>query len=182
VAAEHRPAPHDAQSQADAAFRTQLMRSVGDFVRDRPDFLDAYQHARQARLGELVALGYTPQEALGITFDNELEVIRNAYANGRNPAEIIYSYAAQHGYRGVRAVGPAHDRGGGSMDRGPVPSEAEKIAIAARGQAASKSLSAAAGGSTGTLTLEALAGMSDEEFAEATKGDRWHKLLKGSGA
>lgn len=58
-------------------------------------------------------------------------------------------------------------------------SEAEKVALAARGQAASKSLSNAGGGSTGTLTLEALAGMSDDEFAEATRGERWQKLLKG---
>jgi hypothetical protein len=60
----------------------------------------------------------------------------------------------------------------------PAMSEAEKVALAARGQAASKSLSNAGGGSAGTLTLEALAGMSDEEFAEATKGDRWQKLLR----
>ena len=58
-------------------------------------------------------------------------------------------------------------------------SEAERVALAARGQASSKSLSAAGGGATGTLTLEALAGMSDDEFGEATKGDRWQKLLKG---
>ena len=61
---------------------------------------------------------------------------------------------------------------------GATMSEAEKVALAARGQAASKSLSNAGGGSTGTLTLEALAGMSDDEFAEATKGDRWQKLLR----
>ncbi len=162
------------EAQADAVFRTQLMLSVRDFAHDQPDFLDAYQHARQARVSELLALGYAPQEALGITFDNELEVIRNAYANGRNPAQVIYDYARQRGY----GAPPAHGQSIGDGGHRPAMTEAEKVALAARGQATSKSLSTAAGGSTGALTLEALASMSDEEFAEATKGDRWQKLLK----
>jgi hypothetical protein len=58
-------------------------------------------------------------------------------------------------------------------------SEADKVALAARGQAASKSLSAVGGGPTGSLTLEVLAGMNDDEFAEATRGDRWQRLLRG---
>lgn len=167
-------ATDEAETQAEAGFRTELMHSVRDFVRDRPDFLNAYQHARQARVSELLALGYAPQEALGITFDNELEVIRNAYATGRNPAQVIYDYARQRGF----GAAPAHDQSVGDGGHRPVMTEAEKVALAARGQASSKSLSTAGGGSTGTLTLEALAGMSDEEFAEATKGDRWQKLLK----
>jgi hypothetical protein len=147
-------------------------------MRERPDFLAAYQHARQERVAELVALGYAPDEALGITFDNELEIIRNAYANRRNPAEIIYDYARRHGFGGNRLAGSPLEAGAFVPNRNGVMSEAEKVALAARGQAASKSLSTAGGGSTGTLTLEALAGMSDEEFAEATRGDRWQRLLK----
>jgi hypothetical protein len=166
----------EGSAEAEAAFRTQVMQSVRDGMRERPDFLAAYQHARQARIAELGALGYAPHEALEITFDNELEVIRNAYANGRNPALIIYDYAVRHGYRGDAP----HERPGNPLRNGPgraVMSEAEKVALAARGQAASKSLSMAGGGWTGTLTLDALASMSDEEFAEATKGDRWQRLF-----
>lgn len=166
----------EAEAQAGAQFRTHLMHSVRDVMRERPDFLAAYQHAREARVSELCALGYAPQEALAITFDNEAEVISNAFASGHNPAQVIYDYAQRHGYRG----GPGPVQHGTRMAPGPAPamSEAEKVALAARGQAASKSLSNAGGGSAGTLTLEALAGMSDEEFAEATKGDRWQKLLR----
>ena len=167
------PAIAEADGHAEADFRTHVMQSVRDVMRERPDFLAAYEHARQARVSELCALGYTPQEALEITFDNELEVIQNAYANGRNPAEVIYDYAQRRGYGGAVSSGaPAVRANLGAM------SEAERVALAARGQAASKSLSTAGGGSTGALTLEALASMSDEEFTEATKGDRWHKLLK----
>ncbi|NJO32660.1 MAG: hypothetical protein HC869_05505 [Rhodospirillales bacterium] len=174
--------PHDdtpaevSVSEAQAQFRTQLMHSVRDVMRERPDFLAAYQHAREARVSELCALGYAPQEALAITFDNEAEIIGNAFAAGHNPAQVIFDYAQRHGYRG----GPGPVQHGARMAPGSAPamSEAEKVALAARGQAASKSLSNAGGGSAGTLTLEALAGMSDEEFAEVTKGDRWQKLLR----
>lgn len=163
-------------AQAGAQFRTQVMHSVRDVMRERPDFLAAYQHAREARVSELCALGYAPQEAVAITFDNEAEIISSAFAAGHNPAQVIYDYAQRHGYRG----GPGLVQHGTRMAPGSAPamSEAEKVALAARGQAASKSLSSAGGGSAGTLTLEALAGMSDEEFAEATKGDRWQKLLR----
>jgi len=171
---EESPVASGVEAQGDAAFRTQLMHSVRDVMRERPDFLAAYQHARQARVSELCALGYAPHEAIEIAFDNEREIIQNAYANGRNPAEIIYDYARRHGYGGSV---PSRGLGSAVTRAGPV-SEAEKVALAARGQAASKSLSNAAGSSAGTLTLEALAGMSDEEFAEATKGERWQKLLK----
>jgi hypothetical protein len=164
--------------EAGAQFRTQLMNSVRDVMRERPDFLAAYQHARQARVSELRALGYAPQEALAITFDNEAELIESAYASGRNPAQVIYDYAQRHGYRGGPPGGTAPRAGGAAPHSASAMTEAEKVALAARGQAASKSLSNAGGGSTGTLTLEALAGMSDEEFAEATKGDRWQKLLR----
>jgi len=167
----------EAEAQANVAFRTQLMHSVRDVMQERPDFLAAYQHARQARVSELCALGYAPHEALEITFDNEREIIQNAYANGRNPAQVIYDYARRRGYGGPPSAAPSR---GTDLTTGRAGgfSEAEKIALAARGQAGSKSLSTAGGGATGTLTLEALAGMSDEEFAEATKGDRWQKLLK----
>lgn len=173
---EESPAPYP-DAQADAQFRTQLMHSVRDAMRERPDFMAAYQHARQARVSELCALGYAPQDAFAIAFENEAEIINNAYASGRNPAQIIYDYAQRHGYRGS-SNGPRRDPGEIAPGRGVAMSEAEKVALAARGQAASKSLSAAGGGATGTLTLEALAGMSDDEFAEATRGDRWQKLLK----
>lgn len=163
------------------AFRTQVLQSVRSYARERPDFLAAYQHAREARVAELSALGYGAEEALAITFDDELEVIRNAYATGRNPAQVIYDYAIQRGYQAGQAGGEPPARGQTPLHR-PVSggmSEADKVALAARGQAGSKSLSSTGGGSVGTLTLEALAGLSDEEFAEATRGDRWQKLLRG---
>ncbi len=173
-----------ASAEADSAFRTQVLQSVRRYTSERPDFLDAYQHARQARVEELTSLGYHPDEALAITFDNEREVINSAFAAGRNPAQVIYDFAVGRGYRppslsASQSVGPRQGPVPRPMGDGVPMTEAQKIVLAARGQAAAKSLSAAGGGATGALTLEALAGMSDEEFAEATKGDRWQRLLRG---
>ena len=172
-----------AGAEASSAFRTQVLQSVRHYAAERPDFMDAYQHARQARVEELTALGYGQDEAQAITFDNELEVINSAFAAGRNPAQVIYDFAVGRGYRPVGASERVAGTGQGPAVRpigGAAPmTEAQKIALAARGQAAAKSLSAAGGGATGTLTLEALAGMSDEEFAEATRGERWQRLLRG---
>jgi hypothetical protein len=169
--------------EVDGAFRTQVLQSVRSYAAERPDFMDAYVHARQARVAELTSLGYGPEEALAITFDNEREIINNAFAAGRNPAQVIYDFAIRRGYRPAGeaqlSAAPSQIPLAKPAGRARPMSEAEKIALAARGQSASKSLSAAGGAATGTLTLEALAGMSDEEFAEATKGDRWQRLLHG---
>lgn len=172
-----------AADEASRAFGAQVLQSVRNYATECPDFLEAYQHARRARVEELAGLGFTPDEALTITFENELEVINSAFATGRNPAQVIYDFAVRRGYRPSDGSQAAAVAGGASpsarpIDARPVMTEAEKIALAARGQAASKSLSAAGGGSTAPLTLEALADMSDEEFAEATKGDRWQRLLR----
>lgn len=173
-----------AAAQEESAFRTQILQSVRGYLRAQPDFMDAYRHARQARIGELSALGYSADEAAAITFDNELEVIRNAYATGRNPAQVIYDYALQRGYSGSagadRPTDSAQPNGAVARRTPGGMSEAEKVALAARGQAGAKSLSSAGGGALGPLTLEALAGLTDDEFAEATKGDRWQRLLRGS--
>lgn len=184
-AAEPATLPEDlAYLQAESAFRTQILQSVRGYVRTQPDFMDAYRHARQARIGELSALGYSTDEAAAITFDNELELIRNAYATGRNPAQVIYEYAVQRGYSGsggaLRSPGAGQSYAAAPRQAPNGMSEVEKVALAARGQAGAKSLSSAGGGALGALTLEALAGLTDDEFAEATKGDRWQRLLRGS--
>jgi hypothetical protein len=168
---------HSAPMEDEGAFRTQVLQSVRSYARERPDFVNAYHHARDARIEELSLLGYSREEAAAITFDNELEVIRNAYASGRNPAQLIYDYAVRRGYS---PAAPQTSRPQAPVAR-PVAgqlSAAEKVALAMRGQAGSKSLSSAGGGVTSGLSLEALAGLSDEEFAEATRGDRWQRLLR----
>ena len=54
-----------------------------------------------------------------------------------------------------------------------------KLESLARGQAAARSLSGMGGATPMPPRLEDIANMSDEEFAKATEGVDWRRLLRG---
>jgi hypothetical protein len=116
----------------------------------------AYQHARFHRVNELIDVGYSLDQAVAITNADEADIRARAAAVGRNPMEPIYRYAVLNGYPGVRSAQPAptahHER----------PLSAARLH--------------GAGGSS--PTMETLAQLSDDDFAEATKGDRWQTLMR----
>lgn len=129
---------------ADEAFQRARERHVDEQA--------AYRHARFHRVSELIDLGYSLDQALGITNANEAEIRAKAVAAGRDPMQPIYEYAVRNGYRPapperVVKVRSSQGRHGTSM----------------RGRDQS--------------VAEALAQMSDEAFAEATEGDRWQRLM-----
>jgi hypothetical protein len=74
-----------------------------------------------------------------------------------NPAQMIYELSKHRGYK-------------------PASSEEDKLDTIERGQK-QKALGSN-GAAPKKLTLEALAQMSDEDFAAATKGGKWASLLK----
>src|SRR5688572_5485739 len=115
----------------------------------------AYRHARFHRVSELIDIGYGVDDAISITNANEAEIRARALAMGRNPMEPIYQYAVHNGYRGTRLP-----MAGSPVSRGSpaTPMREDRI---------DRSSSASA-----------LAQMNDEAFAEATKGDRWQKLMR----
>lgn len=114
----------------------------------------AYRHARFHRVAELIDAGYSLDQAIAVTNANETEVRARAMATGRDPMEPIYQYAVLNGYRSSR----------------PAPS----TSIAG----SQPSLAAAKQAEINAHAVEALARLSDEAFAEATKGDRWQKLMQ----
>lgn len=123
-------------------------------ARDRlVDEQAAYRHARFHRVSELIDLGYSLDQAVAITNGNEAEIAARAAATGRHPMEPIYEYAVRNGYRPFQPI-VTKDR---SSQGGPAASTRERS----------------------PSVLAALAQMSDEAFAEATKGDRWQRLLRG---
>lgn len=115
----------------------------------------AYRHARFHRVGELIDVGYGLDQAVAITDANEAEIRARAAAAGSDPMETIYRYAVLNGYQGLRSTPPI----GSAQSR----STAEDLV---------------ADSDDPTHHLAALAGLSDEAFTEATKGDRWQKLLR----
>lgn len=118
------------------------------------EFQQAYRHARLHRVSELVDVGYGLDQAVALTNANEAEIRQRAVMAGRDPNAVIYEYAVRHGYR----PRPARDDGRFKRDRHP-------SARSAAGQP--------------VTVLERLAALNDEEFAQATQGDRWERLLGG---
>lgn len=113
---------------------------------------DAYRHARLHRVGELVDVGYSLDQAIAITNANAAEIHQRSQAAGRDPNAVIYEYAVRHGYqpRSMREKVSSPQERRRTL---PAPTRSQTV-------------------------LEKLAGLSDEAFAQATQGDRWERLLK----
>jgi hypothetical protein len=122
------------------------------------DLQSAYQYARFHRVGELIDLGYGLDQAIAITKANAADIQARAVAAGRDPMEPIYRYALLNGYQGIR-----------------LPEQA----TIARGDGPSATPTGERRGRAPTV-MESLAGLDDEAFAEATRGDRWERLLRRS--
>jgi hypothetical protein len=114
----------------------------------------AYRHARFHRVAELIDTGYSLDQAVAIANANEAEVRARAMAIGRNPLEPIYQYAVRNGYCSSRPASPISMTGSQTL------------------------VAAAKHTGVNPHAVEALARLSDEAFVEATKGDRWQKLME----
>jgi hypothetical protein len=114
----------------------------------------AYRHARFHRVNELIDAGYGLDQAVAITNANEMEIRARAAEAGSDPMEAIYRYAVLNGYQGdlMQPVDVSEQR-----------STAKEPGI---------------GSDDAAQRLAALAALSDEAFAEATKGERWQRLLR----
>lgn len=115
----------------------------------RADQQAAYQHARFHRVGELVDAGYGLDQAVAIANGNEADIRAMSAETGTDPMEAIYRYAVLNGYRRPQSSNAA---------AGPSHQPDSR----------DESL----------RNLAALAQLSDEAFAEATKGDRWQALVR----
>lgn len=177
------------RTEQERAFQSQAkqvadigIRHSQEFVKTTPHFFDtkgddgatvpgAYSFLRQ-KAAERIAEDYpdaTPDQIQATLNLHELNLIQEAVRDGKNSAALVYELAVAQGYQPPKPkAAPA----------GPM-AEAEKIAKAEAAQRGGKSLGAMpAGGNAGELSIEALADMSEEEFAEATKGKKWEKLQR----
>lgn len=153
------------QQQQQAQAIEQQMRMAAatasqQFMAQQPDYPEAYRHVREAKAREWGAMGYTPEQIGQLLGQAERQITVQALRSGANPAESLYRLAVALGYR--RQVEPS----------------AKGLDSVAKG-ASQKSLGSG-GRPSGGLTLEALANMSDDEFASATAGGKWQKLLAGT--
>lgn len=125
---------------------------VGRFAESNTDFGDAYRHLLVSRANELKAMGYEDERAIhDALIADEMEIAKIALSKGGSPAELIYSLAAQRGYKKAEAA--------------QKPGAAEKLDTIERGQNANKSLSNAGGASgDGDMTAAMLLKLPNDEF------------------
>lgn len=159
------------ETTAETQLKTAYVSDVRAFVGTNPDFGDAYQFMLQGRDAELQAMGVAdPVERARIITDEEKWIVGRALKANSSPATAIYNMAKARGYKkaeaplapstineAARAAVVAKTNGDGA---------AEKIAAITKAKPATQSLSNV-GGSPGVdaLTMEALASMSEDEYA-----------------
>ena len=130
------------------------------FIQEKPDYKDAIDFALQARAKQLAifAPDGTPEaQLLQAAQQERIDVVKQAIAAGRRPAEVLYRISEGFGYQ-AKQPDPAPASG---------PTEAEKVTALANAQAATQSLTTAPGASAAAeITLDYLAGLDDEAYAK----------------
>lgn len=157
-----------AQAAAVAQVAQLVQHDEASFKARTPDYLDAVGHLHTMRVRELQALGVGEFAAEQQSAAELKQFAFVTASQGRSAAETAYSLAKAKGYAGKAAAAPAQ-----------APSASEQMQMAQRGAAAASSLGN--GSATGgQITMRQLASMSDEEFAEATSGGKWERVLGGT--
>lgn len=147
------------QRQQFEGFVAEVRTRAEAFTKEQPDANDGINFLKKARVEEYKAMGMTGQEATQRMLHDELQLSQWAMGNGENPAQVAYNMALARGY-----VAPD-----------------KKLDMQSRGQGAS--MPAGSGGKGGsTPSLEALLKMDSKDFAKATSGENWEKLMKKHGA
>lgn len=133
-----------------------------EFSAKTPDFKEAYNFLLSNRNSELQQMGFTdPMQRKTIMQNEEIGIVDQAFRGGVNPAERLYAIAKFRGFKpSTAAVAPA------TLDQ-------EK-----KNAAATKSLGSVPGSASTKMTAEVLLSLSDEEFAAATKGNKWQEMFK----
>lgn len=153
-----------AQQQASRQqFEQAVAQHEAQFMRQQPDYAAAAAFLQQRRAADLERMGVSdPQQRAQVLWQEAAGMAANAMQAGRNPAQVAYELARSWGYqpKGQEPAAAAPDK---------------RIEMAQRAQEASGSLSASGGRSpAGTLSLEAIDKMSDEEFAKLSDA-KWAK-------
>jgi hypothetical protein len=150
-----------AQQQQKARLESAVAEDVREFIEQAPDYLDAYKDLKEKRFKQYSALGYQPEQAWQIVNQEEYQLAATAFQNGRSPAQAVYEMAMAYGYTKKEAQ--------------QVSDNAQKMETLQNGVKVAKSLGSG-GAPSGKLTVDALAQMSDDDFAAAMKNGGWDRL------
>lgn len=152
-------------TQHERQFVDAYQRGAQEFAKTNNEFFDAYSHLVNGRVAELQLIGHDQQMVAQIVAAEEKMIINTAIAQGKDPYQSIYDVAKLRGFSKAPSVEP------------PKTDDTAKVVSMQKAEKATKTLSNAPGAASATPTLDALANMSEDEFAEATAGKNWRKLF-----
>lgn len=150
-------------------FDAQIIASEREFAPKAPDYTEAVawlRNLRETELRDLYGVENPAERARIINQDIAALAARALQAN-RNPAEQAYNLAKM---RGWTAKAPA------AAPAAPAP---DKIDTIAKGQAAARTPSAAAGVAPPSLTIESLAKMSEDDFSKLSDAE-FRRVMGGA--
>ncbi len=145
---------------------------VQQFKAATPDYDDARLFYWNQRGPELMALGYSQDQAVQMIEQDELSITQIALQRGQSPAATLYTIAKTRGYQGkaaeADAVPPAEVDGAAERMRDAtgkfVSPEVEKATRIKTSQERNGSLSGAPGAPVEKMTAKELASLSEEEI------------------
>lgn len=148
------------QQQIENFFTTSLNSSEESFGREHPDYSEATRHLIQTMSKNMELMG---QPADANTIKQEIfKVTASALRAGKEPAEVLYELSRNLGFQSKKSV-----------------SNSEKIEKISKGQEASTSLGSGSKSDAGTLSLDSLSRMDDEEFdALISNEKKWAQIGK----
>jgi hypothetical protein len=156
------------QVTSDMQLRSAYQADAATFAQKTPDFMAAYQFLLQSRDKELELLGHTdPATRQKLIQDEERDLASRSLQARQSAAERIYTLAKARGYATAAPATPAL-----LLAATPAPvntaakTASQEIDRINNAQAASKSLSNVGGSAGEALSLEALADMPEDKFAE----------------
>lgn len=154
-----------AEQAARAELANRIVASENAFRQENPDYDAAVGFLREGRAQEYRAMGYAdPAQIEQMLMAEAFQLAEQASAQGVSPAQLAYNVARARGYARQEKT----------------DDNVTKLESIEKGQSRTKSLSGAGGEDRPVLDAEALANMSDEEFARAMKDGTWNKVLSGS--
>lgn len=163
--AQQQAAEQQTQQARQQEFQQRFVQTVGaavtEFAATTPDYQDAVQYIYQRRASDLAVMGYSVEEQREIVAREEMSIAARALQLGLNPAKVAYDLAKGWGFQG-----------GANPSAPAAPDRAANGTFQAKtAGAASVSLSGRGGSTPSGLTLEAVANMSDADFAKLSDAD-----------
>lgn len=154
------------QAQQQQAVQQRLAQTIvtqeQGFAQQRPDYIEAVQFLRNQRAAELQVDGLDEFDAQAQAHQELQNLAFQRAMQGKNPAEVAYNLAKARGFSGKQSQ---------------TVTPQDKLQSQQRGVAAARSLGSG-GAPKNALTAEAIASMSDDEFAKITP-EQWRKAMGG---